>query len=212
MNIRYLIPILAGVVAADPAQTQNIHVLPLVGAYRPMQSLPAVRDGDDRYGSKLEGGMVLGVAAEVRLIGPFGVRGTFLRATPDLLVHDTAVPQRAPARVSILAADLVVSGPRVLVATPYLLLGTGSKHYDFTATSLDGAAAEEYEVNRRVRMGHAGVGVRSDFGRVGAVLEIGNYTNSFRAASEPPPGEIPAFSLSWQHDLAYTLGVRVRVR
>ncbi len=211
MRIKYLAPIFLGLAVAPSAQAQRIELLPLSGIYRPLQSLPLVADGNDRFGSKLGSGIAVGLAVEARLIGPFGARATVLRVAPDLLVYDEPEPREAPARVNILAADLVVSGPRISLARPYLLLGTGTKRYSFSAASLGGAAAAEYGPNRRSSTGHIGAGVRSDFGRVGASLEMSDYTSTFRSASEPGSEASAASSSARQHDLVYSLGLRIRV-
>ena len=210
MKIQHLILLLAALASATSAAAQRVEVLPLAGLYRPIQSLPGVRDGEQRLGSRIDNAIVAGVAGEARLIGPFSARATVLRASPDLLVYDSTGPRRAPARVTILAADLIVTGPRIAFVQPYLLLGTGTKHYAFSAAALGGAAAAEYADDRRDGVGHAGGGLKANLGRIGASVEMSNYSSVFGSASEPGPGE-PDASAERQHDLVYTVGLRVRV-
>lgn len=202
--------LIAALTAAASVEAQRVEILPFGGIYRPIQQFPPVREGDDRFGSGLGKSGAVGLAVETRIAGPLGARATLLRAWPDLLVFDGPEPRSAPARVTVIAADLVVSGPRILVARPYLLLGTGTKRYSFAAAELGGAAAAEYAADRSESVGHIGAGILARFGRVGASVEVSNYTNGYRAATEPAPGDLPGMSYSRQNDLVYSFGLRFR--
>lgn len=208
MRTGWILVLTAALVApvAAAAQVPGVEVVPFSGLYRPMQSLPAVRESGEDVSASLDNGLALGVSAEVRLVGPLRVRGNWMHARTELAVGGTEeTMRRTPARVNAWVADLVVSGPRLLVARPYLLVGTGYRRYSFDEDRLGTGAAEAFGAGRTDRAGHLGVGVAASAGRFGITVEASDYTSLVRSRQEG------ASAIGTrQHDLVYAAGVRVR--
>lgn len=208
MRTRWILVLTAALVApvAAAAQLPGVEVVPFAGMYRPMQSLPSVREGGEDVSASLDDGLALGASVEVRFIGPLRVRGNWMHARTELAVGGTQETlRRTPARVNAWVADLVVSGPRLLVARPYLLVGTGYRRYSFDEDRLGTGAAEAFGAGSTDRAGHLGAGVAASAGRFGITIEARNYTSVVRSR------QAGASAIGTrQHDLVYAAGVRVR--
>lgn len=192
--------------SAAAAQLPRVDVIPFAGAYRPIQALPLVREDGQDVAASLADGFAAGAAAEVRVLGPLRIRGTWLRAHTELAVGSTAEStRRGDARVDILAADLVVSAPRLGIARPYLLVGTGTKRYVFDREAMGAGASEAFGDGRSDRTGHLGLGVELNARRFGIRVEASDYTSVFRSAQA---GSSSAGSR--QHDLLYSASIRLR--
>jgi hypothetical protein len=192
--------------AAAAAQAPRVDVVPFAGVYRPVQSLPLVREDGQMVSASLDDGTALGVHAQVRVLGPLAVRGTWLHARSRLSVGSSeATTRRTPARVNMLVADLVVSGPRLLVARSYLVVGTGTRRYSFDQERLGPGAAEAFGGGVTDQAGHLGVGIEAAAGPLRVTVEASDYTSVARSAQA---GASTAGVR--QHDLVLSVGARLR--
>jgi len=210
----FLLPAVAASFLAVAARAQNpaprVSVVASVGYVEPVQQLRPVSTGTPA-GVWLEGAPQVGLAAQVRTPLPFDVRVGLSAAWPTMRVAATSEESSASrSSVTFAGVDLVVHGPGLGPLTTHLLLGGGVKHYDFDQRALAGGAAVDYARDVTDPTLHLGLGVGYAFRRYGVLVEVSDYESSFdRKTSGPDGTSAPA---PRQHDLAVSMGVRVRIR
>jgi hypothetical protein len=201
--------------SAVQAQATTVDWIATVGVARPMQSLPPVPTGNSFTGAYLEqSGVALGVGAELQFPGfPVSFRASALRGTPNLH-RGGAEPgdpiMVTPASLTFVSTDVVVPVLRVSALRPFFTVGAGVKLYRFQFSPED-AAGREW-LSERVTSSGARLGVGSDvtLGAVSLRVEAVNASSLFEA----PDGAGASTRMErtrFQHDLVYSVGLRMRL-
>jgi hypothetical protein len=199
-----------------PAQASRIDLVVHGGLFRPMQSFPGVEEGGTTTAAYLEAsGAAFGVGAEARLPGiPVGLRASLFHARPEF--HRSGPSHTDPivvtdATVNLLVADAVISGPRISALRPYLLLGAGIKYYHLRFAQDDAAGRERLGERTSDPTVRLGLGLDLAVGRYGLRLEGSNHTSLFDGNPGYTGPEGAPVRSEVQHDLVYTVGLRVPV-
>ena len=211
--------------AAAQNAPRYLRVVPTAGWYLPVRDARVVGEGTSAAWTRVAEGPMLGVQAEWKPHFPVSLRGGLLAALSDLeLIRNVgtvscgercyrAVYETDPVggtRVFLGVADLLVRGPHLWVAQPYLVLGGGLKHYAFDQGELRDEVAAAFPDDETDPAGHLALGLDLTARGYTVVAEAGTYLSTFDPAPETAAQEERSGQL--QSDVALTLGVRIRLR
>lgn len=230
--LAFLFLITAAIPNPAVAQTHGwtVEAVPSVGWYSPTQPLGSGDLDGDAGLLGLSGSPSAGLALIVRPPTAFlALRFGGLYSRPDLNVQTHAgltscgtdcfrANQKqstvGQSSIAVVTADVLFSMPRVGSASPFAAVGAGIKRYHLDANP--GTAPSTFaDATYTDATGHLALGVNLDAGRFRVTAEAGDYVSKFRergvarAEGSEAGFESPG---QWQHDIALTVGVAVRVR